>query len=336
MRQLKIAIYFLIISIFIFCNKDSHSPPPKPKQPDVYLTGYSSYGTTILGSVYWKNDVLIPLSGGQFATGIAFMNTDVYVCGNAGYLITGPGGGYATQAVYWKNGQIVNLGNPPSYARAIVISGSDIYIAGIANVDSIYSAVYWKNGTLISLANVPYSVANAIAVSGSDVYVAGNIGSNGFQAVYWKNGTQISLENAIPSQANGIAISGSDVYVAGLVTTGAGTEAAVYWKNGVRTNLNSLSTDTMITNTYASAIAVSGTNVYVTGFMNNVHELYWKNGVQSPVNNPNTSANMTNNINGIVLSDTNVYISLNISAYSRNDTIVNVGNGYATNIAVLP
>jgi hypothetical protein len=332
MRHLKIAIYFLIFSLLLSCNKDSSSP--RPKQTDVYLTGYAGYGTTLLGAVYWKNDVLIPLPGGQFATGIAFMNTDVYVCGNAGYLM--PVGGTATQAVYWKNGQMVNLGNPPSYARAIVISGSDIYIAGIAEVDSIYSAVYWKNGTLISLSNIPHSVANAIAVSGSDVYVAGNAGNNGFQAVYWKNGSQISLENAVPSQANGIAISGSDIFVAGLVTTGAGTEAAVYWKNGVRTNLNPLSTDTMITNTYASAIAVSGANVYVTGFMNNVHELYWKNGVQSPVNNPNTSANMTNNINGIVLNDTNVYISLNISAYSRNDTIVNVGSGYATNIAVLP
>jgi len=276
----------------------------------------------------------MPLTGGQFATGISFIDTNVYVCGNAGYSM--PGGGYATEAVYWENGQIVKLGNPPSYARAIVIAGSDIYIAGIAEVNSIYSAVYWKNGTLVSLANIPYSVANAIAISGNDVYVAGNAGTNGFQAVYWKNGIQIPLENSVASQSNAIALAGSDIYVSGLIITGSGTQAAVYWKNGVRVNLNPASTDTMIVNTYASAIAVSGTDIYVSGFMNNAHELFWKNGLQTAVNNPNTAPNITNNINGIVVSGPDVYISLNNCAFWKNDTVVEVGNGYATNIAVRP
>ena len=331
MKDLKIVACLFVYCSLVACTKDGTPKTPVVK-PSVYVTGYGSYGTVVSGSAYWKDGVLTPLSGGQFATGIAFIDTNVYVAGNAGYML--PAGGYATEAVYWKNGVMVKLGNPPSYASSIAISGTDVYIAGIAEVNNIYSAVYWKNGVLDTLSNMPYSVANAIAVSGNDVYVAGNAGNNGYQAVLWKNGIQVPLENSVASRANAIALSGPDVYIAGLVVTGSNTNAAVYWKNGVRVNLNPASTDTTITNTYASAIAVSGANVYVTGYMNNSYALYWKNGAQTVLNNPNTSPNATNNINGIVVSGSDVYISFNNCAYWRNDTVVRVGSGYATNLAV--
>jgi hypothetical protein len=331
MSHLKSTFIIILIFSLAACTKNN-SPKPAPAKPDIYLTGYAGYGNTIFGSVYWKNGVLIPLTGGQFATGIDFIDTNVYVVGNAGYQMPS-GGGTATEAVYWKNGVMVKLGNPPSYASAIVISGTDIYIAGMAEVNNVYCAVYWKNGVLDTLTTSPYSVANAIAVSGSDMYIAGNTGSTGHDAVYWKNGVQIPLENS--SEANAIAVSGTDVYVAGFEYTAQSIKAAVYWKNGVRVNLNSALIDTSITNTYASSIAVSGNDVHVTGYMGQAQGVYWKNGIQESVNNANFT-NMTFNVNGIVLSGSDVYISLNTCAYWKNDSVINVGNGYATNIAVRP
>src|SRR5665213_235866 len=78
--------------LFIFtasCTPGHDNPAPPPHTgPDIYLTGYAGYslnGQTILqGSVYWKNDTLVPLPGGQYATAIALSDSDVYVCGNAG------------------------------------------------------------------------------------------------------------------------------------------------------------------------------------------------------------------------------------------------------------
>ena len=226
------------------CSKSNNSSKPAIKEPDVFVTGYGSYGTVIMGSLYWENGTMVPLPGGQFATGIAFINRDIYVAGNENYNM--PGGGSTTDAVYWKNGVMAELGSAPSYASGIVTSGSDIYIAGNATVNNINCAVYWKNGTLNTLVNIPYSVANAIAVSGNDVYVTGNAGSNGYLAVYWKNGVQIPMENIVACKADAIALSGSDVYVAGYVVTGSQTSAAVYWKNGQRVNFNPSSVDPIL------------------------------------------------------------------------------------------
>jgi hypothetical protein len=330
MINLKTTITLFFISWLMGCTKNSSS---NSGGPDVFVTGYTSTGSAFQESVYWKNNTLVPLPGGAFATGIAFGATDIYVAGNANYTMPA-GGGVTTEAVYWKNGTMVKLGNAPSYASSIVISGTDVYIAGIAEVNNVYCAVYWKNGMLSTLATTPYSVANAITISGTDVYVAGNTGATGYQAVYWKNGMLVPLENTVASKANAIAISGTDVYVAGNIVTGSSTNAAVYWKNGVRVNLNPAGTDTNVVTTYASAIAVSGTDVHVSGYMYPELELYWKNGVQVALNNPYNSPNLTNDINGIFLDGPDVYISFNNAAYWKNDTIVSVGSGYATNIAV--
>ena len=335
----KKIIFALVFTLILAgCKKDNTgSNTPIHSGPDVYLTGYGAYNLNLQGSLYWKNGQLIPLPGGQFATGIGFKDTNVYVCGNAAYAMPPSlGGGDATEAVYWKNGVMTKLGNAPSYASAISISGTDIYIAGNAEVNNNYVAVYWKNGNLISLGDIPHSTATSLAISGTDVYVAGVAGSNGQFATYWKNGSLVYLEDSLASRANGIVLSGNDIYVAGYVINNLSSDEAVYWKNGGRVSLNPPSVDPEVVFTYASAIAVSGTDLYITGYMNNYYALYWKNGVQISLNNPATYENMTNNVNGIVVRGSDVYISFNSSDYWKNNSIFHVGNGYATSIAVRP
>ena len=173
-------------------------------------------------------------------------------------------------AKYWKNGQSVNLTNGTYYADAIdvVVSGTDVYLAGTQNIGGEDIVTSWKNGVATnfpdegSTQSQPFSMA----ASGADIYEAGEIG--GLTAAYWKNGVAVKLTDGSQyARAFGIYISGSDVYVAGF---DAG--AAVYWKNGKEVVL----TDSTL-NSQANSIYASGTDVYVVGNYGNTAE-FWKNG----------------------------------------------------------
>ncbi|MFL5788351.1 MAG: hypothetical protein ACJ748_09885 [Flavisolibacter sp.] len=330
LMSMRLLIVILFTTSVISCKKDGQTGSVTPK-PNIYLTGYGSYGNNLVGAVYWKNGVLIPLNGGQNATGIAFSRSDIYIAGNAGYAY--PQGGYGNEAVFWKNGIMQKLGNPPSYANAIAVSGTDIYIAGMAMVNNQYEAVYWKNGVIYPLGDA-YSTANAITISGQDVYIAGTTGNNGTIATYWKNGIPVLLETSVESKANALLVSGNDVYVAGNYRNTVTTTDAVYWKNGIRTSLYPGNSDTLVTSTSATGIALSGNDVHITGYINSIDCVYWKNGSMTRLNNPAAYMNTSSNVNAIVVSDQNVYISFNSADYWINGNTLHVGDGYATSIAV--
>jgi hypothetical protein len=65
---------------------------------DVYIAGFTNYGPD--QAVYWKNGTPFILPNGSSATGIAVLDSNVYVSGNGGN----------NDAVYWKNGIIDTLG----------------------------------------------------------------------------------------------------------------------------------------------------------------------------------------------------------------------------------
>ena len=156
---------------------------------DVYMAGLY-YGPNGV-AVYWKNEELVVLGsvdpGGKVA--IAVSGNDVYVCGT---VVDDSG---QREAVYWKNGQMVELAQN-AYTTGIAVSGNDVYVCGSSSDE----AVYWKNGKQITLEqnNVP---TTGIAVHGNDVYVCGYTGSNSpgtydpnkYTAVYWKNGEKVEL-----------------------------------------------------------------------------------------------------------------------------------------------
>jgi hypothetical protein len=210
-------------------------------------------------------------------------NVDVYVAGSIN-----------NAAAYWKNGAPVSLPAPGSLrstAKAIAVSGNDVYITGaiINNVGTDEAAI-WKNGTVTLLTDgVLIGDARAIALNANDVYVAGytSDSKNRHFATYWKNGVKIVIgDPQSNSEASAIAINGSDIYVAGFVfeydSPNSGNQWAAIWKNGVLTKLIS-------NNSFnAKAIAFNGNDIYVTGNI-----VYWKNGVETKLSSALGDVNLS-------------------------------------------
>lgn len=292
--------YFLILLVFVFCSCQKElSLEVVNTEVDVYVAGFEQKGSGYVAK-YWKNGNAIELTDGTndaAATSIFVSGNDVYVCGS----ING-------DAVYWKNGHLITLGDGD--ATGIAVSGNDVYVVGWLRqtpADGIH-ACYWKNGNITLLPdnsrsdnyydNYPisskYSLANSIFISGSDVYIAGGeqvsrmISPSGYafciSAVYWKNGNEIYLikgpyANSYADEAYSIFVDGQDVYACGALE-------ARYWKNG---------TSVYLPGRTAKSIYVSEGDVYIAGsqpdgqsfqtyFGIQYREVakYWKNG--NPVN----------------------------------------------------
>ncbi len=195
------------------------------------------------------------------------------------------------KALYWNNGVITRLPvldeTQDASAKAIAMSGSDVYIVGASrNSSGKKQAVYWKNGTLFELpGNDPakHSSANSITIVGTDVYIAG-YGTNAagkWVAVYWKNGVKTEL-SAVDSYTTCIKVSDGDVYVGGYLVDRRNYlyfYEPVYWKNGTQITLAPLYPG------YSAAvydISVFGSDVYAAGFSNTrgrpTQGVYWLNG----------------------------------------------------------
>jgi hypothetical protein len=279
MNYSKLGLLSVVFSsLLISCTYNDIAPPRK--DVDIYVTGTISYTNVAYDSnisiaTYWKNGVLTKLSEPPIQTtanAITVSGSDVYIAGESGVLSTVIDGKtipppLKPMATYWKNGVMNQLSNEESYARAIAVSGSDVYVAG----QNSSQAAVWKNGVLTKLPDFgSFSTATAIALVGSDVYAAGFFSTLTETAVYWKNGVLVQLSDSPYARATGITISGGDVYVSGQNDT-----TAVYWKNGVIVPLHPTQPS------IASGIAVLGSDVYTAGSILTVDGMvaaYWKNG----------------------------------------------------------
>ncbi len=316
-------IGLLFILAIAGCKKGG-SPVVTPVNPidtnpvtgstNVYVSGISNNE-----AIYWKdNSPVILGSFGSTANKIIINGTDVYVAGATNVTAV-------ANAVYWKNGNIVNLG--AGYAYGIAVSGTDVYVAGdVINTTGTMAAV-WKNGVLTTLG---IGQIAAIQVIGTDVYMAGfamDVNGTSF-ATYWKNNTPVTLDQG---EATAIALVGTDVYVAGN-----SYQSAVYWKNGTKVVLTANS-GTMDMAVSGSDIYISGTSLVGQAFFGG----YWKNGVQTLFNKTNTS------VGGIAVSGSNVYVAgLSINSNQQNTaTLFNNGmptllssggtTDFATSVAVV-
>jgi len=207
-----------------------------------------------------------------------------------------------SDAVYWKNGQMVQLSTHGKATGIAVSANGDVYVSGTVDSSSgARLAVYWKNGVQVNLTDTGTTTTSGIALADTNVFVSGSPLRNDFGslatagAVYWKNGAQVNLTNLDSlddSDASGLAVSGSDVYVTGFIAmAGAGSDTAAVWKNGVfLPNLY-----TVEGNVFYSVV-FNGSDMYVAGESGG----YLKNGTVVPL----PQAFM---ITGLAFSGQNIY-----------------------------
>jgi hypothetical protein len=256
------ASLLFVFLVFDSCKKSGSGS----SGPTVYAAGY--WGNTRYSvAAYWVNGKLHSLTDtNHIAEGFAICAdaNNVYVAGNSA-SVTDPN---SNTAMYWKNGQAVQLGQPGSSgARAIAVENGNVYVAG---EDRSYP-VYWQNGQEVALPGGHVSSSGvSIASSGGDVYVVGEDSLR--QPCYWKNGTLIELPG-VTSVATAIAVSSGNVYVAGQMSdTISQNWAAVLWTNGSPAILSADPGGAM-----TCSVVIDGTDVYVGGNVNTVSAV-WKNG----------------------------------------------------------
>ncbi len=193
---------------------------------DVYVTGYETNSAGKRVAKYWKNGTAVSLTDGtKDAEGksIQVSNNIVRVAGYERKDISGT----INEAKYWNGGTVTTI-LTGGVANSILVSGTDVHIAGTFNASS-ERGWYWKNGTMTDL-TAGYG-ANKVLLSGTDVYVAGF--NNAYEAAYWKNGAITNLNGGF--SANSISLYNNDVYAGGVTSA----NNPCYWKNGTRTNLSS-------------------------------------------------------------------------------------------------
>ena len=161
---------------------------------DVYVVGYD---ITLGGLTYWKNgtphpmDVFTESSIIPSIAGIEIIGNDVYVIGN--YASTGGGNtpGFSQYGVYWKNGELNNLGMN-IFTRGISVSNNDIYITGSDN----QGACYFKNGERFPL-DVYGVITTEIKVLNDNIFISGYRASTTEKTGrLWINGVQSIYQNA--------------------------------------------------------------------------------------------------------------------------------------------
>ena len=106
-------------------------------------------------------------------------------------------GGKTSFPMYWKNTEIIKLGDLYGQVNQIILSEESIYAVGFYNKNNSNSigniACYWKNGELFELDDD--AQANSIYIDGNDIYVCGSTGNVPieYNACYWKNGIRVDL-----------------------------------------------------------------------------------------------------------------------------------------------
>jgi hypothetical protein len=245
---------------------------------NVHVCGYRSNAFGDYEALYWFNGgtpTLLPGtgSGDMMSTEIVIspVNGDVYI---AGY-----GGRYATDAVYWKNGVLNNLGAGRANSIFVAANG-DVY------VPNYQAASYWKNGSVV---NLPYTGAsfarvNAVVEQGGNVYAVGSQSGSpqiGELVLYWKNGVLQNMMTGgnLRTVAWDIAVSATgQANIAGYTELNNSSNQRIGYWNTIG-DLSTLGTNTL----GQPRIALDGTDVYISGseWVNagtTSVAKYWRNG----------------------------------------------------------
>jgi hypothetical protein len=271
------------VSIVGYYNNTSASP-----EPCYWLNGSRSGLDTARNSLYPGE------TGDTGTTGIVVVGGSTYISGR---YDTNAGGSYMPAPCYWKDGVRTNLPLASAswdkgYGLGIAVVGTDIYVSGYGNVNTLNVPYYWKNGVRYTLStDTGVGVARGIVAVGSDIYIAGFgtlLYSQTQLACYWKNGTRKNMTVATTaknSDAFVITVSGTNVYTAGYCNSSSNVSVPCFWKDGVKTDL---SVPDSTKSSMAQGITVIDGFVLVSGFYTSTDKwgdsvrvpCYWVDGVR--------------------------------------------------------
>jgi uncharacterized protein YjdB len=224
-----------------------------------------------LEASHYLNDVAtvlprtLPNGVETLASGVAAGNGHVYI---AGYEIANDATGDYQVARLWVDDQISNTlqgtdqgGRPYSIARAVKLSGPDVYVAGGVVEDGGWRPAIWKNGVKHSYPDYnTFFVGLGIADDGK-VYGLGPANS-GVYSISADLGAIAPYPVQNDATKLHMSVDGNDVYIAGRHDA-----EASYWKNGVRYDIEHPATAYGNTVSYVEAhsiLAYDG-HLYIAG-----------------------------------------------------------------------
>lgn len=241
----------------------------------------------------------------------------VYVAGDDG-----------ANPILWKNGNPTTLSITGGSASQVLVSGSDLYVAGITdqNFNNVLTPAgpsgqpcYWKNGAQTNIGNPAWldKTCCSIALAGNNVYFS--------TTSLWENGHAVPPALTGYASISAIFAAGTDIYCAGYDSLAD----IACWKNGT---LN-------VVAPHAPGVFcmyVSGNDVYIGGIDANNVATYWKNG--TPVQLHAANGNFVTGIRAIFVSGNDVYtvanvllpVGYDIPAYWKNGVEQDLFLGSAT------
>lgn len=314
---------FLIVITLINCenNDDFETTSINQNSVDVYVTGkYNG------NSCYWKNNQLVVLDDGGISNSIAekivVSGSDVHVLGNTRYL----------NALYWKNGVLIDLNsqlnpnNEPFFQiNDMYIDGNDVYFCGNIGNYTTREICYWKNDVKTTISSNDNGSAYSMLVSNNELYfiVQNNLGRG-----YYKNG--VFTDETDYCALYGLRKINNEVYLFGTKdNTSTGSNYQGYYKNLTTGN------STYLSNTeYVRNLNGDNNNLYFDNgsnfYTNNTLTTFFYSGVTGIID-----FKIVNN-NSYILSiedtsDVNFYLDINNS----NSMQINAADGEFTSILVL-
>ena len=219
--------------------------------------------------------------------GLATIGNDLYAVGG---LFFGASMNITVEPVLkWDGSNWSKLGNDvEGNARAIAVSGTDVYIGGFLDIGepSANKIAKWNGATWSTLGgDLGTSIASvrAIAASGSDVYVGGSLTTAGGMSVNniarWNGASWSALgsgeNNGVNGAVQALGIIGNDLYVGGGFSVAGGLLGSggilatniAKWNGASWSTLGSGEANGVSTGQFTSVhgIAVSGSSIFIAG-----------------------------------------------------------------------
>jgi hypothetical protein len=226
--------------------------------------------------------------------------------------------GQLTQACYWKNGNMVKLGDGSTPSEAVNIfvkPNGDVVVAGTSG-DDPRTAVYWLNGTMTKVTNGQADAeVRGLLVRGDSIILCGSEVYNGeLSAAVWFKSSVVPGFNAYFSGALGvftdIKMNGNEVAAVGYETYN-NNKVAIY-VDRVNGGGRKLLADSMTT-TLATALDIKNGEVFIAGEEANgnasggYNGVYWRNGIKRTLANKTGTVNLSTR--NILFENGNIYIA---------------------------